>query len=259
METYLERQIERSMHDVSKVYDEVENKHYIVDQIGRTISTVSSQYKLVKNSEVVQPIIDHFGMDKVVNFQQNGRAQYCYELKTGRSFEVAEGDRLEERIHIINSYDKSKAFLLGKGAFRFFCSNGMFTIVAGSVYKKIHVGDIPVEELVANCISEINDGIEYDLWELMAREKTTEYSEIDFVDNHLKLFDYKDEYSPLADKEKRIKYSTKKFDRGESHTVWGLYNRLNSSIASVLGTRNTRNLMSVNHRMEEQVQNFFLN
>src|SRR3990167_3094681 len=121
---------------------------------GQRISTVSERYCLVHNEQLLRPFVNQFGIDNMTNLVQYGNGRYLFaSFETGRQFDMGNGDIINERIILQNSYDKTKSFNFGLGAFRRVCVNQLFNSQSLISYRKIHVGVIPVTELVCEALS----------------------------------------------------------------------------------------------------------
>lgn len=220
---------------VSKV--KVLNTHRILDdKYGKVLSVVSENYKLVPNAEVVKPFIDHFGierLEKVTIF--NARRSYAFEFNTGREFDF-DGDRIRERLVIRNSYDKTKTFSFMFGAFRFVCSNGLYYAVNSAVvYRKIHVGEIPVSEIINKAINNYSQN-DFEFYKKLLSIPLNLDQEIELV-NQWQPFEskYNRVYMGNANLNSRINWTANRLiknpeSKDNQRNAWGLYNQMNQAI-----------------------------
>ncbi len=94
------------------------------------ISVVTSKYNLIRHAEVmdaVQPFMRQFGTPKesVTAEKDGARIVATYDFKDRTVAGPKKGDTIGLRIHGINSYDKSGAFILKIGGLVLKCTNGM--------------------------------------------------------------------------------------------------------------------------------------
>lgn len=142
---------------------------FLVDRDNsRVISRVSDRYELVRNEDLVKPLVQEFGIGNVSMIKRIGAYQFFYKVNTGRQFDIAgNGDIVDEQIVITNSYNKTRSFNFMFGAFRLICTNGLYTGQCTFNYRKIHVGDIPVAELVQNVLDNYTKN-DFKLWRALA-------------------------------------------------------------------------------------------
>lgn len=240
-----QRNIERIKHKVERTFFEV-NKVEVLDpekgrmfqlqdQYGRSIAKVSDRYTLVRNRDIIQPLIDKFGWENVNRVESTGNS-FLYEIGTGRSIDIdGNGDLVDEKLVAWNSYNKTKAYNFALGAFRGYCSNGCYFGMAFFNYKKIHIGEIPVKSLVENVLNTYQQN-DFGLWKRMAKAPLAEESITQAV-NEFNAFEVKEENALAGNAElnKDIRRNTLYFlnQNGKvfPRNVWGLYNAFNSSIA----------------------------
>jgi len=235
----------------------------------RVISEVSDRYTLVSNRSVIEPFVDTFGIDSLQSIRQYGAGRnYVYELLTGRELEITEGDVVKERIIVRNSYDKSKSFMIIFGAFRLLCLNGLWYGVMQSQYKKIHVGEIPVSQIVDNVLSSYNSN-NFDLWrdfakrpmsleeehELLQDFKAFEEDEVDKHTNYRNTyFEPKDSrYLNRRIREIGSQLVSKSETKDNARSAWGLYNCINRAVTLVYelqGDRAYQKRVTANVRAE---------
>lgn len=259
-----QRLLDSTFFSVSKVRDD--DGYKIVDGYGRQISKVSERYELVPNFNLVQPIVDHFGLENVKKVSRWGKS-FTYEIETGRSFDIGGvGDLIKERIVIQNSYDKTRSFAFLFGAFRLICTNGLYYGQMNLGYKKIHVGEIPVREIVRGAIENFSRN-DFANWNRMQKESLSLDREIDFL-NAFDCFEVDEEHKDdvygetNAALNRRIRsYATAKVNGDESidnqRNVWGLYNQINRAINAVVASKNVSKKILGNQRTEKTLMETF--
>jgi hypothetical protein len=233
-----------------------EGKRQIVNGLsGKIISEVSGRYALVSNREVIQPFIDHFGLDhlRAVTVFNAGRS-YAFKFDTGRVFEL-EGDQIREQLVVQNSYDKTKSFSFMFGAFRFVCSNGLYT-AAGSVitYKKIHVGDIPVREMVHDAITGYGKN-DFAFWRGLQQKPLDLNQELELA-SRWQPFEVEKEHSVNAEINRHVKYNVESLLRkpesmDNQRNAWGLFNQMNQAINWSLARKDITKRILGDRRSEE--------
>ena len=235
-----------------------DRKQIINGMTGKTISEVSSRYTLVTNKEVIQPFIDHFGIQqlKMVKVFNAGRS-YAFKFDTGRQFDLG-GDRINEQLVVQNSYDKTKSFSFMFGAFRFVCSNGLYT-AAGSVitYKKIHVGDIPVREMVSEALSGYMNN-NFDFWRGL-KEKPLDITREQELVGRWMPFEVEKENSGNAQLNNHIRYMAERLiSRPEGldnqRNGWGLFNQMNQAVNKVCPRKDIAKRILGDKRSEEYLR-----
>lgn len=215
----------------------VEGGYEIVDEYGRRFAKVSDRYTLVSNREIVQPIAEKFGYENVKRVERSG-GKFLFEIETGRAIDIdGNGDMVKERLVVMNSYNKTKAYNFALGAFRGYCSNGMFYGMAFFNYKKIHIGEIPVQEMVGNVLNTYTQN-DFELWKRMATVPL-QTEEMTQALAGFNAFEVKNDKEDAVNGNRllniNIRQNTFRYleQNGKSfpRNVWGLYNALNSSIA----------------------------
>lgn len=253
---YNEERFNRTMFfPVAKVPTTIDDKSRMPFKIinaenNRVISYVSQQYKLIPNTQVLKPFIEKFGIDKVAGYQIfGGGRSFMLCIKTGRVLEIGVGDRIEERIYAKSSYDKTRAFWILSGGFRGWCSNSLVTSKSHLQYRKIHVGEIPVDELVRQAIMNYEQA-DYSFWRTLQQIPLDVEQERNLIDlwtpfevkdkkpeQSTRYYGYGSESNERTNA--RIRYTAKWLvDRPTSNdncrNAWGLFNAMNNSIARVL-------------------------
>jgi len=264
--------VERTFFPVEKIENTGQDDCSIVNSnSGRVISNVSKRYTLIPNRRLVEPIGNKLGWDKLTGLHVWGK-NYQYTFNTGREIEISENDRVKERLLIGNSYDKTKSFSFMFGAFRMVCSNGMFTGQAIVAYKKIHVGYIPVDEIV-NKVLDSYQSNQFDLWRDFAKHPMTEKEELELVANFKaykepeedKHKEYRGTYYENKDsiylnrriRERASEYVAKPESLDNHRSAWGLYNQINRSIArnyDLQGNSNYTKRVNGNLSAEKYIQ-----
>jgi len=242
---------------VSKVATE-DGRYAIVNDYGRPISYVSNRYTLINNSEIVNPLVEHFGEEKLSScFQFSAGRNLFMKFNSGREFDLGEGDIIKEQFVAINSYDKTRSFQFYLGAFRKVCSNGMYAQFTGSSFRKIHVGDIPVKEIIKNALDAFAKN-NFENWKRLKSVPLSLEKELELISG-FKTVDVEDEadrYSSGAILNRDVQYyATRRVQAQENldnqRNAWGLYNQLNRALTTMLGSRsNTIQNINTNIKAE---------
>ena len=206
-----------------------------VDQ--KVISEVSDKYTLVDNKTLVQPFVNRFGMPSKVTEYAN-RKSYLFEFMTGRTMDFGNGDIIKEKLIIANSYDKTKSFSFFFGAFRMVCTNGLFTAMASAItFKKIHVGEIPVADLVKAALENYGSN-NFEFWKRLHDKPLTVKEEVKLIEKWVPFNFEKPEdgsTSPMELANNRVKNMATTLVSGDENVnnqrnAWGLFNQLNQAI-----------------------------
>jgi hypothetical protein len=108
-----------------------------LDTGPRIVNFCSENYTLVSNEELLDPIekalSTEFDLQKIVKIRDHAKFYIDYILKDVL-FDLGNGDKVNPRIRINNSYDGSLKFQGMVGAYRLICSNGM---VVGETFEKV--------------------------------------------------------------------------------------------------------------------------
>ena len=233
--------LDRAFFPVEKreTYNEKGDKIYaIVDPVDhKVISKVSSKYTLIKNETLVQPFVNRFGAPNKVTEYSN-RKSYVFEFYTGRTMDFGGGDIIKEKLVIANSYDKTKSFSFFFGAFRMVCTNGIFTAMASAItFKKIHVGDIPVDTLIKGALENFAKN-DFGFWKRLREKALTVQEETKLIEKWVP-FDFEkpeDGSTSLVElSNNRIKDYTTRLVSGPENADnqrngWGLFNKMNQAI-----------------------------
>ena len=267
---YYQPKVEGSYFAVEKVPMGENGKFAIVNkETGGKLSEVSKRYTLVRNADVFKPFIEQFGYENIKTFYGYGGGRYGdtkyfhMEIKTGRSmnFGTEEApDIIEETLVISNSYNKTKSFTFRLGAFRWVCSNGLYSGKALINYKKIHVGEIPVQKLVFQAILQYQDN-SFDNWKSLKEIPLTLEKRLSIVKN-MKIFNETDKEGEKIWSNVRlnnsIRYRAESKLRNNDNAVdnqengWGLYNQINWAINNEInGNSQIDRRITANKRMEE--------
>lgn len=234
---------------------------------GRVLTTVSDRYEVVQNRDVIQPFVEHFGVDRLTFCKQFNR-QYMYKFETGRTFTMPDerysGDVIKEQLIVSNSYDKSRAFSFMFGAFRLVCTNGLYTGTMTLGYKKIHVGTIPVGDIVQSALSNYSKN-SFDAWFEMAKKHMTLEEQYQVLAGFRPFEEKKEDansawHDSATNKQinNRIQSVTKNLlGRAENadnqRNAWGLYNQMNRAISRVVSIGSINKVILGNKRAEEFV------
>jgi hypothetical protein len=240
-------QLDRAFFPVEKrtAYDQQGNRiTAVVDPVGeKVISKVSDRYTLVDNKTLVQPFVDKFGLPAKLTEYAN-RKSYIFEFETGRDFDLGGGDIIKERLIVANSYDKTKSFSFFFGAFRMVCTNGLYTAMGAVIaFKKKHIGEIPVGDLVNNALGSYTEN-KFTFWKRLKEIPLSKDQEIDLI-NKWTPFEFEKEkesdFSLVEWKNKYIKDRAIRLVSGDEtmnnqRNGWGLFNQMNYSIAREYST-----------------------
>lgn len=234
---------------------------------GRVLTTVSDRYEIVQNKDVIQPFVELFGVESLTYCRQFNR-QYVYKFETGRTFtmpdERYQGDVIKEQLIVSNSYDKSRAFSFMFGAFRLVCTNGLYAGVMTLGYKKIHVGTIPVGDIVGNALANYSKN-KFDTWFDMAKKRMTLEEQYQVLAGFRPFEEKKEDansawYDAATNKQinNRIQAQTRTLlgrpeNADNQRNAWGLYNQMNRAIARVISTGSINKVILGNKRAEEFV------
>lgn len=261
-----QRAIEGACFPVEKVSLEAGTFGIMNRQTGRIISEVSKRYTLVPNEKIFRPFVDKFGIDSLKIFLTYGGSKYYYAaFNTGRQFNLGTPeapDLIDERLIVQNSYNKTKAFSFMFGAFRFVCSNGLYSGQAIVAYKKIHVGEIPVDEMVKTVLDSYQSN-NFDLWRRFKNTPLSKDQEIALL-NTFEPYEVKKEeansfyhdFNSNKQINNRIKdRAVALIEKPESvdnqRNAWGLYNQINRAIGATVDSRSQVNKVILGNKNAE--------
>jgi hypothetical protein len=258
--------IQNACFPVAKI--ELENgKFGIVNrQTGKLISEVSQRYTLVPNEKVFMPFVGKFGIERLKTFLTYGGSKYYYAaFNTGRQFDLGlpgVPDLIDERLIVQNSYNKTKAFSFMFGAFRHVCTNGLYSGQAIIAYKKIHVGEIPVDAMVKTVLDSYQSN-NFDLWRRFKNTPLSRDQEVALL-NTFEPYEVKNEEADSAYydwnsnkqinnriKERAIALIDKPENVDNQRSAWGLYNQINRAIAATVDSRAQVNKVILGNRNAE--------
>ncbi len=265
-----QRAIDGACFGVDKVSLEGGKFGIVSRQTGRVISHVSQRYTLVPNEKVFRPFVERFGIESLKVFYSYGGGKHYYAaFNTGRQFNLGTAenpDLIDERLIVQNSYNKTKAFSFMFGAFRYVCSNGLYSGRAVIAYKKIHVGEIPVDDMVKAVFDHYQEN-NFDLWRKLKEAPLSKDEQIALVNNFQAYEVKKDQANSFYhdwNTNKQINnriqnLAVRLIERPESvdnqRNAWGFYNQINRALAGVvdgksqinkiiLGNKNAENYIS---------------
>ncbi len=210
------------------------------EDTGKMIAEVSDRYTLVHNRQLVEPFVKLFGTPHTTLL--SGNHAHLYKFETGRDFDLGDGDIVKEQFIIRNSYNKSRSYEFMFGALRLVCTNGLYTGVSVFNFKKIHVGDIPVEEMIHEVIARYKEN-SFELWKKLKEVPLSLTQQLSMV-SAWTPFEFKRPEgqtwnTPTEVKNDRIK-SIARFllEKPESldnqRNGWGLFNQMNQATAREL-------------------------
>lgn len=253
------RALENVCFDVEKI--DLNEKRSIIQNMsnGDILSHVSNRYTLIKNKDIFYPFVNQFGYENVKSlFGYGNRKYYVMKINTGRQFNfgtLENPDLLDEQIVIQNSYNKTKSFSFMFGAFRLVCSNGLYSGSMTFQYKKIHVGDIPIDKMIIHVLNTYK-GNTFETWQKL-KERSLTLDEALLLINDFNAFNVKDEYSQNNRLNQNIRYTAswliKKDENVDNQrNAWGLYNQLNSAInRNIYGKSQETKRINANKTMEK--------
>lgn len=262
------RIVENSYFPVSKA--KINDKRYNIVNLenGSILSEVSNRYTVVRNRDIFEPFVKQFGYGAIHKFYNYGKNRYYYmEIKTGRQFNFGTDEKpdvVDEILAISNSYNKTKSFTFRLGAFRWVCSNGLHSGEALVNYKKIHVGEIPVQKLVFEALLRYQDNT-FDNWKRLKSVDMDENRRLEVIEG-LKIFDETNKKGEIIESNARlnryIKYTASWFVKKNRNEVdnqpnaWGLYNQINSAIERNIGGKSQIDRrVKANKEMEKYLLN----
>jgi hypothetical protein len=269
---YYKRKTKESYFAVEKIKLSEDRYGIINRETNELISTVSKRYCLVKNWDVVEPFIKEFGHENIKKFYTYGKGKYLYmEIKTGRKFNFGTEDKpdwIEEILIIQNSYDKTKSFQFKLGAFRWVCSNGLFSGVAIINYKKIHVGNINIFKLIMDTLTKYKDNT-FENWKRLKEVPLTREESIKLIDG-LTLFKEKNDKGETNHTNVRLNQRIRRQARWKvahnSNVVdnqpnaWGLFNQINYAIdCNIGGKSQITKRINTNYKMEDYLNDRLFN
>lgn len=251
------RIIQRACVPVEKVANTALRMGYEVRNAltGQRISEVSEGYTLIDNKRLLMPFVEHFGAGSLREIRTYGSGKFLYvTFDTGRTFEMGQGDTIRERLAIMNSYNKTRAFSFALSAWRKICANGLHGWSSlGVDFHKIHVGDIPVESMIEGVLNRYHENA-FDLWRNFVDTPMTLEEQVALAND---FHAYAEEEAKgnvrgvltNADVNKNIRSSTHHFlVQPESvdnvRNAWGLFNQMNRAI-----TRNVNGNSEINKRI----------
>ena len=158
-----QRVTEQSLFTRPAVYlDDGDNKRVgthkaIVNELGDPIAVVGINYNLVQNADIMPEFhkvilasnLDRTGMTKTIQQSHHGAKTIVTYTFPAHEIEIADGDSVQLRIMVLNSYDGSWQFLSMVGAVRIACMNGQVVVDAFSNYNAKHTSSLDTDIAVA--------------------------------------------------------------------------------------------------------------
>lgn len=260
--------IERSFFPVKKIQTD-ENRYSIVNlETQCVISEVTERYTLIHNRDLVQPFLDKFGADSVRSYRKVGN-KFIYKIATSEDIDIGDGDILKPMVTIVNSYDKTASYKFCYGFMRKVCSNGLYAPMPGNSFRKIHVGIIPVHEMVQDAIQK-GQSPSIEVWRNLKAVPLTVERKLEII-NGFEAFKIKEKNPAMPYhiktaseiKNERIKWWAKR--EAEKNTnlldnqpnAWGLLNNINYGIARTV--KNPLDSIRVNIEIEDYLSKICLN
>jgi len=226
---------------------------------GNKLSNVSKRYTLVKNEEVFQPFVNRFGVQNVSRFIEYGRGKFAHmRINTGREFNFGteeKPDIIKEQIIVENSYNKTRSFRFMFGAFRLVCTNGLYSGNCSMKYKKIHVGEIPVQEIINNVINNYEKN-SFELWKSFKEIPLTLEAELKMLET-FEAFEIKEENKHSWDlnsqiRRRAIRLVTAEASVDNQRNGWGLFNQINRAIEYEVSGRSAVSKRMLGNRKAEE-------
>jgi hypothetical protein len=261
-----QRAVDWACYPVRKVEAGGGKYHLIDGSTGRIISEVSKRYELVPNEKVFRPFVNQFGLENLKRFFQYGNGKYAYaEFNTGRRFNLGTDeapDIVDERLVVQNSYNRTRAFSFMYGAFRQVCANGLYSGQAIIAFRKKHVGDIPVDEMVNTVFNNYQQN-NFDLWRKLKEAALSKDEEIALV-NDFQAYEVKNTEANSAHWDRnsnkqinnRIQSLAIRYIEGpesvdNQRSGWGIYNQINRAIAGIVDGRSQVNKVILGNKNAE--------
>lgn len=230
---------------------------------GQRISEVSKQYTLIDNKRLLMPFLNHFGIGSMRELRTYGGGKYLYvSFDTGRQFDMGRGDFIKERLIIKNSYDKTRAFSFMLGAYRMVCSNGLYAFDSvGLDCNKIHVGDIPVEQLIDGVLNRYSENT-FQLWRNFADTPMSLEEQL-ALSAGFKAYLEEEKAGTLKSVltneavNKQVNERTNYYlnfpeSVDNQRTAWGLYNQMNRAITKVVNGNSEINKRMLGNKNAER-------
>ena len=129
----------------------------IVNELGDCIAVVGINYNLVQNKDIMPKFhevilasdLDRTGMTKEIQQSHYGAKTIVTYTFPAHQIEITDGDFVQLRIMVLNSYDGSWKFLSMVGAVRIACMNGQVVVDAFSNYNAKHTSSLDTDIAVA--------------------------------------------------------------------------------------------------------------
>ena len=202
------------------------HKAIVESDTGRIISVVGKGYNLVQNSEIIPQYEDAIarsnlntaGMYRDIQYSHDGARTIVSYTFPAHRIAVKEGDEMDLKITVLNSYDGSWKFMSLVGAFRLLCTNGQIIGDSFSSYYGKHTKSLDVEY----AISKLENSLEVylhnaELWKQYPTSKITIQQANNIL---LTLSDGNEKMMELLN----ATYQKYVFEMG--HNLWALFNTL---------------------------------
>lgn len=203
------------------------NRNLILDRdTGNQWDVVSDSYHLVHHEEIIDMVIKscpaEFGKPefKARFINDKARSQFVVTFPEIGDFKV-DGSKIEAKVVVGNSYDRSARVIYSWGANELVCSNGLRAFVEKGSKKVKHLtgsfDKIDFEEIMAGTLSQFSEQV--GIWDMWSKKKLTEIQR-DFMVDELPFTDNEKEklmVLPLLNKGGQTLSSL-----GKSATVWNI-------------------------------------
>lgn len=241
----------------SYLWDEIEapNHKAIVDESGRMISVVGKNYNLVQNRDIIPQYedaimrsnLDTNGIKRNIQYSHNGARTIVDYTFPSHRVSITEGDELDLKISVLNSYDGSWKFMSMVGAFRLLCTNGQIVGNSFSSYYGKHTRSLDVSMAVRKLESALDVYLQnVELWK---KYPTTKVSIQDANRILLNLAGDNDKLMELL-------HSTYlKYVHEMGQNLWALYNAMTdwSTHTEVRNEKNKANTILLREQKVRQV------
>ena len=129
----------------------------IVNELGDCIAVVGMNYNLVQNKDIMPKFhevilasdLDKTGMTKEIQQSHYGAKTIVTYTFPAHQIEITDGDFVQLRIMVPNSYDGSWKFMSMVGAVRIACMNGQVVVDKFSSYNSKHTASLDTDVAVA--------------------------------------------------------------------------------------------------------------
>ena len=127
--------------------------------------------------------------------------------------------------------------------------------------QRKHCGSFELSDSINEVLSTYGDLSKYDHWVKMAQVNISPEKQLEFVSS-FRPYEVEEETGLNARRNKDIlsiasKYPSITSAPKEKDTVWGLYNRINWSISRAFTTKDQREYIKINNKLESSLLQYF--